>query len=85
MKTVGVEPNADSIKRWCDALALPNAASLTRDWDNFTLQMSKLETFKEMVLQMTAASKRQEAERLKKKAEAAAKEAREAEAEAEEE
>jgi len=82
MKAVGVEPGKESIDRWCAALNLPNAASLTRDWENFNLQMSKLETFQEMMLQMNAAAKRTEAARLKAKAEAAAKEATDAEAEA---
>lgn len=85
MKVVGVEPSEESIARWCEALGLPNANSLTRDWQYFETQMSKLETFKEMLLQMTAASKRNEAARLKAKAEKAAKEASEAEAEAAEE
>ncbi|KAL3911034.1 MAG: hypothetical protein SGPRY_008845 [Prymnesium sp.] len=82
MKAVGVEPGEESIKRWCSALDLPNAGSLTRDWEFFNLQMGKLETFQEMILQMNAAAKRNEAARLKAKAEAAAKEANDAEAEA---
>mmetsp|Transcript_37339 Transcript_37339/g.93263 ORF Transcript_37339/g.93263 Transcript_37339/m.93263 type:complete len:261 (-) Transcript_37339:567-1349(-) len=81
MKAVGVEPK-ESIGRWCEALELPNTNSLTRDFEYFELQITKLETFKEMVLQMSAAGKRNEAARLKAKAEKAAKEAEKAEEEA---
>jgi len=80
MKAVGTEPSAEAISRWCGALELDSSATLTRDWEYFESQIVKVEGIQEMLLQMTAASKRTEAERLKAKAEAAAKEAAEAEA-----
>jgi len=82
MKAVGTEPSADAISRWCTALDLNANATLTRDWEFYESQIVKLEGLKEMLLQMTAASKRNEADRLKAKAAEAAKEAAEAEAEA---
>jgi len=80
MKAIGVEPSADAIERWCTKLDLSNTGALTRDWEFYETQVVKLEGIKEMMLQMTAASKRNEAERLKAKAAEAAKEAAKAEA-----
>ena len=83
MKVVGVEPSEESIERWCLAIGMEgNAKSLTRDFSYFKEQMGKIEVFQEMLLQMDAQAKRNEATRLKAKAEKAAKEASEAEAEA---
>lgn len=80
MKVVGTEPSAESCGRWCNALNVGASSTLTRDWEFYESQVVKVEGFQEMLLQMTAASKRNEAERLKTKAAAAAKEAAEAEA-----
>jgi len=82
MKLVNVEPSEEAIDRWCTQLELTNAGVLKRDFAFYESQLTKLEQLKEMLLQMTAASKRNEAARLKEKADAAAKEASKAEAEA---
>merc|ERR1740120_26321 len=73
MKAVGTTPSAESIERWCNAINLKSVKSLTRDWEYQETQMRQLENFKVMMAEMNAAAKRNEAERLKKKAEDAAK------------
>lgn len=65
--------------RWCTSLNIgPNV--LKRDYAFYKASVDKVAQVKEMVLQMKASAKRQEAAKLKAEAEEAEKEAAEAEA-----
>ena len=74
MGTVGVEPGAESIDKWCGELSMgPNV--LKRDYDYYKTSVEKMSQVKDMMLQMQVSAKKAEAKRLAEKAEKAAKEA----------
>ena len=83
MALVGEEPSKEVIERWCTALGLPTSR-LTKDWEFFEDASRKLVEVRQMMMEMKAAGKRKEAQKLKEEAEKAAKEAEEAEAPKEE-
>merc|ERR1719440_449029 len=78
MALVGEEPSKEVIERWCTALGLPSSR-LTKDWEFFEDASRKLVEVRQMMMEMKAAGKRKEAQKLKDAAEKAAKEADEAE------
>jgi len=79
MPMVDVEPTDESIARWCEAVGLP-PARLQKDWAFFKDAQDKMGQVRQMVMEMAAAAKRKEAQKLKDAAEKAAAEAAEAEA-----
>ena len=82
MEAVDVEPTDEAIDEWCGSMKI-GSNTLKRDYAYYKDSIKKLEGAKEMMLQMQAAGKRNEAARLKKKADEAEKEAAEAAAAAE--
>jgi len=79
MPLVGTEPSEEAIERWCSSLGV-ESKRLKKDWAFFKDASQKLVEVRQMMLELAAAGKRKEAERLKTEAEKAAKEAKEAEA-----
>ena len=79
MPMVGLEVNDEVIERWCTELQLPTK-KLQKDWAFFVDASEKLVEVRQMLMEMSAAAKRKEAQKLKEEADAAAKEADEAEA-----
>ena len=80
MRAAGVEPDSESIERWCGALKLGCAGVLTRDYSYFKSNIEKMEQLKEMMVQLKVKAKRDEAKKLEAEAAKAANEAAEAEA-----
>lgn len=82
MPLTGSEPSDDVIDRWCDSLEI-SPDRLKKDYAFYVDASQKLVEVRQMMLELAAAGKRKEAEKLKAEAEKAAEEAKEAEAEAE--
>jgi len=78
MPLVDVEPTDESIARWCEKLSLP-ASRLQKDYAFYKDAQEKMVQVKQMMMEMAAAGKRKEAQKLKDEAEKAAAEAAEAE------
>ena len=78
MPLVDVEPSDEAIARWCEKLNLPGSR-LQKDWAFYVDAQEKMVQAKQMVMEMAAAAKRKEAQKLKDDAEKAAKEAADAE------
>jgi len=79
MPMAGLEVNDEVIERWCTELQLPTK-KLQKDWAFFVDASEKLVEVRQMIMEMSAAAKRKEAQKLKEEADVAAKEADEAEA-----
>ena len=80
MKEAGIEPDADVIKRWCEALNIKAVNSFTRDYGYFQMNVKKFAELREMFQQMEVSAAKKKAADLAKKAEAAEAEAAKAEA-----
>lgn len=78
MPLVGSEASDEVIDRWCESLNL-NSKRLKTDWAFYVDASQKMVEGRQMLLEMAAATKRKEAQKLKDEAEKAAKEAKEAE------
>ena len=78
MPLVDVEPSKEACERWATKLGLP-ASRFAKDWEFFEDATRKLVEGRQMLVEMKAAAKRKEAQKLKDEAEKAAKEADEAE------
>ena len=81
MQAAEVEPTDEAIERWCEKLSI-GPGVLKRDYAYYVSSIEKMDGMKEMMLQMQAAAKRNEAAKLKKQAEDAEAEAAKAAAEA---
>ena len=81
MKEAGLEPDADVIKRWCEALNIKAVNSFTRDYGYFQMNVKKFAELREMFAQMEVSAAKKKAANLAKQAEAAEAEAKAAEAE----
>jgi len=78
MPLVDVEPSDEAIARWCGKLSLP-ASRLQKDYAFYKDAQEKMVQVRQMMMEMAAAGKRKEAQKLKDAAEKAAAEAAEAE------
>lgn len=78
MPLVDVEPSDEVIERWATKLSLP-ATRWQKDYAFYKDAQEKLVQVKQMMMEMAAATKRKEAQKLKDEAAKAAKEAAEAE------
>ena len=81
MKAVDVEPDDESVKRWCEALDVKSVNSFTRDLGYFKMNVEKFGQMKEMFAQMEVSAAKKKASVMAAKAEAAKKEAEAAEKE----
>jgi len=80
MKQASVEPNDESIKRWCAALNIKSVNSFVRDMGYFNMNVEKFGQMKEMFEQMKVSAAKKKANDLAAKAKAAGAEADAAEA-----
>jgi len=78
MTAVGEEPSKEVCARWSEALKLPKNR-LQKDWEFYEDSSRKILEGQQMLVEMKAATKRKEAQKLKDEAEKAAAEAAEAE------